>query len=258
MSQLLEGKVALITGGTSGIGRATAVAFAREGATVVVSGRREKEGQETVQLVLAIGGHARFVAADVSDEKQVAALVDKVVATFGRLDVAFNNAGIEGVPAPISDATAAQYNQIFDINVKGVFLSMKYEIPAMLKTGGGAIVNTASVLGSVAVPGFGLYSATKHAVLGLTKAAALEVAGQGLRINAVSPAAIETDMVKRTFGNDSESPERKHLAAAHPVGRLGLPEEIASAVVYLCSPQASFVTGTDLHVDGGTLAKLPL
>jgi NAD(P)-dependent dehydrogenase (short-subunit alcohol dehydrogenase family) len=256
MSKTFENKVVLITGGTSGIGRATAVAFAREGAKVVVSGRRKLEGAETVTLVEKAGGRGLFVQADVSDEAQVKSLVETVVKEFGRLDIAFNNAGIEGTPGPLVDSTVEQYQKVFDINVKGVFLSMKYEIPALLKSGGGSIVNTSSVLGHVAMPNMSLYNATKHAVLGLTKTAALETAKQGVRVNSVSPAVIETEMFERFAGKGSPGDEerRAHLDSLHPMGRIGQPGEIASAVLYLSSPGASFITGQDILVDGGLVA----
>jgi NAD(P)-dependent dehydrogenase (short-subunit alcohol dehydrogenase family) len=257
MSKTFENKVVLITGGTSGIGRATAIAFAREGATVVVSGRRKAEGAETVTHVEKAGGRGLFVQSDVSDEAQVKSLIDTVVKEFGRLDIAFNNAGIEGTPTPLVDATVEHYTRVYDINVKGVFLSMKYEIAAMLKSGGGSIVNTSSALGHIAMPNMGLYTGTKFAVQGLTKTAALETAKQGIRVNSVSPAVIETEMYDRFSGKGTpqQAETRKYLDSIHPIGRIGKSEEIASAVLYLSSPGASFITGQDILVDGGYTAQ---
>jgi NAD(P)-dependent dehydrogenase (short-subunit alcohol dehydrogenase family) len=253
MAKQFENKVVLITGGTSGIGRVTAVAFAKEGAKVVVSGRRKAEGAETVTLVEKAGGQGLFVQADVANEEQVKKLVQTTVDHFGRLDIAFNNAGVEAITQTTVDATAEEYDRVFNVNVKGVLLSMKYEIPALLKTGGGSIVNTSSIAGTIGMPGFGIYIASKHAVNGLTKTAALEVAKQGIRVNAVSPAAIQTDMLDRFIGTGTPEAEQKkaYFAGMHPVGRLGQPEEIASAVLYLSSPGASFITGHDFIVDGG-------
>lgn len=248
----LQDKVALITGGTTGIGRATAIAFARQGAKVVVSGRRQKEGEETVKLIKEAGGTGMFLAADVGKAADVKNLVERTVATFGRLDIAFNNAGIESsVIAPTADQDDADFDQVFAINVKGVYLSMKYQIPAMLKTGGGSIINTSSVAGVIGMPGAGPYVASKHAVIGLTKNAALEYAKLGIRVNAVAPAAIETPMLDRF----TESVPRDLLTSLHPIGRLGKPEEIADAAVWLASSQSSFVTGQTIAVDGGFTAQ---
>lgn len=248
--KMFTDKVALVTGGTSGIGRATAVAFAREGAKVVVAGRRDKEGHETVNLIKQAGGEGLFVRTDISNESDVAHLIEKTVSTYGRLDYAFNNAGVEAKAAPVVDATGTDYQFVFDVNVKGVLLSMKYEIPAMLKHGSGSIVNTSSIAGTIGMPAFSIYVASKHAVLGLTKCAALEVAKQGIRVNAVSPGAIETEMFTR-FAGGKDSDMSKYLASLHPVGRIGTSDEVASAVIYLSSPGASFITGHDLVIDGG-------
>jgi NAD(P)-dependent dehydrogenase (short-subunit alcohol dehydrogenase family) len=246
-----SGKVALITGGTSGIGKATAIAFAKEGAKVVVSGRREKEGLAVVEEITKAGGVAHFVKADVAKEEDVKRLVEATVAKFGRLDVAFNNAGVEW-SGPITEATEADYRRVFDINVWGVLAGLKYQIPAMLKTGGGAIINTTSVLGHVALPNLSIYNATKFAVEGLTKTAALEFATQGIRVTAVAPAVTQSEMMDR-FAGDPEM--LKWLTAKHPVGRIGRTEEIAAAVLYLASDDAKFTTGISLPVDGGLLAQ---
>jgi NAD(P)-dependent dehydrogenase (short-subunit alcohol dehydrogenase family) len=246
-----QGKVVLITGGTTGIGRATAVAFAKEGAKVVVSGRREPEGQETVGLIKAAGGDGLFVRADVSKEADVKAMIEAVLKAYGRLDAAFNNAGVEQDPGPLTETTEAVYDQVMDINVKGVFLSMKHEIPAMLRTGGGAIINNSSVAGLVGLANVPVYIASKHAVTGMTKAVALEYAKQGIRVNAVAPGGVETPMLDRFL---TKIPKAA-LEAAHPVGRLGRPEEIAAAVLFLASPSAGFLTGQTVAVDGGWTAQ---
>jgi NAD(P)-dependent dehydrogenase (short-subunit alcohol dehydrogenase family) len=248
-----QGKVALVTGGTCGIGRAAAVAYAREGAKVVVAGRRAAEGEETIRLIRAKGGDALFVATDVAQEAQVKNLVGRTLEKYGRLDFAFNNAGIEHVPTPFLEQKMETYDQVMNINVKGVWLSMKHEIPAMLKTGGGAIVNTSSALGVIAFAGMEIYVASKHAVIGLTKSAALEFGKQGIRINAVLPAVIETDMFRRFAGDSPEA--RAAMTALHPIGRIGTPEEIADAVIWLSSDKSSFITGHSLLADGGFTAQ---
>ena len=251
----MENKVVLVTGGGSGIGRAAALAFADAGAKVVVSGRRETEGFETVALIKKAGGQGTFIQADVSKEADVERLVTQTVSTYGHLDAAFNNAGIEGeVGKQTHEQTVANYRAVIDTNVLGVLLAMKYEVGAMLKNGGGAIVNNASVGGLIGFPGVSVYVASKHAVLGLTKSAALEYAKQGVRVNAVSPGGIETPMLNRFTGGPGTQ-FFNQLAGMHPVGRLGRPEEIAEAVLWLCSDKASFVTGLSLTADGGWTAQ---
>jgi NAD(P)-dependent dehydrogenase (short-subunit alcohol dehydrogenase family) len=252
MTTELEGKVGLVTGGTSGIGRDTAILFAKAGAKVVVAGRREVEGEETIKLIRAAGGDGLFVKADVSKASEVEALIQKTVEKFGRLDVAFNNAGIEGVWVPIVRQSEEDWDRTININLKGVWLCLKYEIKQMLKQGGGgAIVNMSSVTGLVGGAGAAAYSASKHGVMGLTKSAALETAKSGIRINAVCPAVVETPMGERLFG----SPQvHKYVLGIHPIGRFGQPTEIAEAVLWMCSDKASFMTGQSLVLDGGFLA----
>src|SRR6266446_1148252 len=247
-----SGKVALVTCGTSGIVKATAIAFARAGAKVVLTGRREKEGAQVVAEIKKLGGDAAFVRTDVAKDADVKAMVDFTVDKFGRLDVAFNNAGVEW-KGPLDQATEAEYRRVFDINVWGVLNSMRHEIPAMLKNGGGAIVNNSSVAGHVGLGEVSIYIASKHAVEGLTKAVALEFAKQNIRINAVAPGVIATDMLDRFAGKEGEM--RDSLASITPVGRIGSVQEIAAAVLYLCSDDAKFTTGTSLVVDGGFLAQ---
>jgi NAD(P)-dependent dehydrogenase (short-subunit alcohol dehydrogenase family) len=252
MTTGLEGKVALVTGGTSGIGRDTAILFAKAGVKVVVAGRREPEGEETIELVRAAGSDGLFVKADVSKASEVEALIRKAVERFGRLDIAFNNAGIEGVWVPIVRQSEEDWDRTIDINLKGVWLCLKYEIRQMLKQGGGgAIVNMSSVMGLTGSAGAAAYSASKHGVIGLTKAAALENARSGIRINAVCPATVETPLSERLFGAPAV---HKYVLSCHPIGRFGKPAEIAEAVVWMCSDRASFMTGQSLVLDGGFLA----
>jgi NAD(P)-dependent dehydrogenase (short-subunit alcohol dehydrogenase family) len=252
MTPELEGRVGLVTGGTSGIGRDTALLFAKAGVKVVVAGRREVEGNETVQLVRAAGGEGVFVKTDVSKAAEVDALIQKAVEKFGRLDIAFNNAGIEGVWVPITRQSEDDWDQTIAINLKGVWLCLKYEIRQMLKQGGGgAIVNMASIAGLAGSAGAGAYSASKHGVMGLTKTAALENARSGIRINAVCPGVIETSMAERLFGAPKV---HQYVLGCHPIGRFGRPAEIAEAVLWMCSDRASFMTGQSLVLDGGFLA----
>ena len=252
MTTELKGKVALVTGGTSGIGREACVLFAKAGAKVVVAGRRENEGNQTIDLIRAAGGDGLFVKADVSRAAEVATLVQKTVEKFGRLDVAFNNAGIEGAWIPIVEQSEEDWDRTIDINLKGVWLCLKYEIRQMLKQGGGgAIVNMASVAGWIGSAGAATYCASKHGVMGLTKAAALETARNGIRINVVCPAVIETPMGERLFGTPDM---KKYALGLHPIGRFGTPMEVAEAVLWMCSDRASFMTGQSLVLDGGFLA----
>ena len=253
MAGLLEGKVALITGGSTGIGRATAQIFAREGAKVAVADVNVEGAEETVKLIKDAGGEAIFIKTDVSQTADAEAMVKKVVETYGRLDCAFNNAGIEGELQPTQDYAEATWDRVVGINLKGVWLSMKAEIQQMLSQGGGAIVNTASAAGLVAVPAMSAYVAAKHGVVGLTKTAALEYAKSGIRVNAVCPGGVDTPMVKRVFSNNPQFAEA--AASAEPVGRLAQPAEIGEAVAWLCSEAASFVTGHPMAVDGGMVAQ---
>lgn len=252
MSQLLSGQVALVTGAGAGIGRATAQAFAQQGVKVVVSDVDAKGGEATVELIRAAGGDATFIRCDVTRDAEVKALVDGTVAAYGRLDYAFNNAGIEIEKGKLADGEESEFDAIMGVNVKGVWLCMKHQIPVMLAQGGGAIVNTASVAGLGAAPKMSIYAASKHAVIGLTKSAAIEYAKKKVRINAVCPAVIDTDMFRRAYEADPKKAE--FAAAMHPVGRVGRVEEIAAAVLYLCSDNAGFTTGIALPVDGGATA----
>jgi NAD(P)-dependent dehydrogenase (short-subunit alcohol dehydrogenase family) len=246
--QLFANKVVLVTGGAGGIGRATALAFGAAGARVVVCDV-SSAGEETVALITQAGGEAIFVQADVAKEAQVEALVGKAVAAYGRLDCAFNNAGIEEESKPLADADEALFDRIISVNVKGAWLCMKHEIRQMLKQGGGAIVNTASVAGLVGAPLQPIYAASKHAVVGMTKTAAAEYGKAGIRINSVCPGVIRTPMMERAL--EREPRREKGIAKIHPIGRIGEAGEIAGAVLWLCSDAASFVTGHQMAVDGG-------
>jgi NAD(P)-dependent dehydrogenase (short-subunit alcohol dehydrogenase family) len=248
----LDRKIAIVTGGTSGIGRAAAVSLGAAGATVVVAGRRTAEGNETVKLVQEAGAEASFIQTDVTREDDIRKLVAETVNQHGRLDIAFNNAGVESL-GPITEVTQAEYRKVFDINVWGVLASMKHEVPAMMKNGGGSIINTSSIAGHVGMAGASIYIGTKHAVEGITKTSALEFAKEGIRVNAIAPAAIETDMVDRFAGKEGDM--RDYLTSLHPIGRMGKPHEIADAVVFLAGEQSSFITGHSLVVDGGFIAQ---
>jgi len=253
---MTDQKVAIVTGGSSGIGRATAIALAKQGARIVVAARRASEGEETVRLIKEAGSEAIFVKTDVAIENDVRSLVEKTINSYHRLDYAFNNAGIEQSVTPLTKQTVEEFDQIMNINVRGVWLSMKYEIPAMIKNGvgvGGAIVNNSSAAGIVGFPLMAIYIASKHAVLGLTKSAALEYAKSGIRINAVAPGGVDTDMVERLTEEDKQW--RETLTSMHPIGRLSNPDEIANAVVWLLSDKASFVLGHTLLVDGGIVSR---
>ncbi len=247
----LQNKVAIVTGASSGIGRAVALAFAREGVKVVVSDVARDGGEETVRLIKEQGGEAIFVPCDVSQSAQVEALVKRAVETYGRLDFACNNAGIGGEAAQTADYSVDGWNKVIAINLSGVFYGMKYQIPEMLKQGGGVIVNMASILGWVGFATAPAYVAAKHGVIGLTKTAAIEYAKQGIRAVTVCPAFIHTPMVDDGMPSDV----LEQLASAHPVGRLGTPEEVAELVVFLCSDSASFITGSPFLVDGGYVAQ---
>ncbi|MCI4444210.1 MAG: SDR family oxidoreductase [Lentimicrobium sp.] len=251
MENGFKNKVALVTGGSSGIGRATALAFARKGAKIVIADWAES--QETIDIIENLGGDGIFVKCDVSKNADVKSLIEKIITTFGRLDYAFNNAGIEGSSAPTQDCSEENWDKTISVNLKGIWLCMKYEIPEMLKKGKGVIVNCSSVAGLVGFQGLPAYVASKHGVIGLTKTAALENAKRGIRVNAVCPGVIQTPMIDRLTGKEKESIEQ--FTGLEPVGRFGKPEEIANAVLWLCSDEASFVTGIAMPVDGGFVAQ---
>ena len=265
MSEDLSGKVALVTGAAAGIGRATAIAFGRAGARVVV-GDLSAAGEETARAIREGGGEALFVETDVSRSGAVTELIRRTLSAFGRLDCAHNNAGVEGPRADLTEVTEEDFDRTLAVNLKGVWLCMRAEIPAMLSTGGGCIVNTASVYGLVAARKVSTYVASKHALVGLTRSAALEWGRQGIRVNAVCPGLIDTEMIDRAFLGDapsemarSLSPRRRIgravLRARQPSGRMGTPEEVAEAVLWLCSPASSYVNGHTLVVDGGMIIR---
>jgi NAD(P)-dependent dehydrogenase (short-subunit alcohol dehydrogenase family) len=253
MAGIMDGKVALVTGAGSGIGKATALAFAKEGAKVVVCDVDVNSGELTVQDIEAAGGHATFINTDVSKSHDVQAMIEKTIDTYGQLDCAFNNAGIEGsVGVPIAEAEEEVWDKVIDINLKGVWLCMKYELAQMVKQGGGTIVNTASVAGLVGGSFGGAYHASKHGVVGLSKAAAIEYGNSGIRVNAVCPGVIRTSMAERVIKDDQHE---TRVTSLHPLGRLGTADEVAETVVWLCSDSSSFVTGQALAVDGGFVAQ---
>lgn len=248
----LENKVALVTGATSGIGKATALAFGKAGAKVVFSGRRDREGEDTANLIRDSGAECLFVRSDVSSEEDIKVLVQKTVETYGRLDCAFNNAGIDPPLKPLHEQSVEDFDKLMAINVRGLFLCMKYEIQQMLSQGSGVIVNTSSIGGLTTLPSLSPYHASKFAVMGLTRSAAQDYAKQGIRINAVNPGIIATDMIERHITNTNST--ASDLVSTVPMNRMGQPQEIAETVIFLCSDAASYITGQSLVVDGGVLA----
>ncbi len=246
----LANKVGIVTGGGTGIGRATALAMAKAGASLVIGNRNARLGEDVVRVIEQTGGRAVFQVTDVSRPEDAMALVERAVKEFGRLDLAFNNAGMDGEQVPLHEQDIEKASFLFDVNIKGVFYCMKYEIEQMLRTGGGAIVNTSSIFGLNGYPGWSLYSATKHAVTGMTKSAALDYAKRGIRVNAVGPGPVDTPLLAKGTGGDPHS-----YAAFVPMGRIGQPEEIADPVVWLLSDEARYVTGHTLPVDGGVCSQ---
>jgi NAD(P)-dependent dehydrogenase (short-subunit alcohol dehydrogenase family) len=248
-----KGRVAIVTGGSTGIGQTTALAFAAEGADVVIASRNEGLAQQTIKLIQESGGSATFIRTDVTIEADVKGLIEQTIRIYGRLDYAFNNAGVEQTPMPLTDQSEALFDKVMNVNVKGVWLCMKYQIPAMIKNGGGAIVNTSSFSGAIAFATIPIYVASKHAVVGLTRAVALEYAKSGIRVNAVLPGAVGgTGTLERSFGGNQEA--LNQIAAIHPIGRLATTTDIANTVIFLCSDKAAFITGQPILVDGGYTA----
>jgi 3-hydroxybutyrate dehydrogenase len=255
MPETLNGKVALVTGAASGIGRATALTFAREGAKLVIADMNEDGGQQTAHMITENGGEATFVHVDVSNATEVEAMISKAVETYGRLDCAHNNAGVtQRDYPPTGEYPEDDWNRVIAVNLTGVWICLKYELQQMAQQGGGAIVNTASAAGLIGLAGRAAYVASKHGVVGLTKTAALEYAKQGIRVNCVCPGYIRTPMVEYVIQHEGPQLEEQ-MAAREPIGRLGKPEEIAETVVWLCSDAASFVTGHAMAVDGGWVAQ---
>jgi NAD(P)-dependent dehydrogenase (short-subunit alcohol dehydrogenase family) len=246
---IFQGKVALVTGGTTGIGRATAITLGAAGVKVVFSGRRDAEGEVTTKLIHETGAECLYVHSDASNEEDIKALVQKTIETYGRLDCAFNNAGIESPAKPLHEHSIEEFDNLMAINVRGLFLCMKYEIQHMLTQGSGVIVNNSSTQGLFSYPGNSLYTASKHAVMGLTRSAALDYAKQGIRINAVNPGSITTELLDRAFKQLGISAD--DVKSLVPMGRVGQAEEVAQAVVFLCSDAASYITGQPLVIDGG-------
>jgi NAD(P)-dependent dehydrogenase (short-subunit alcohol dehydrogenase family) len=255
MAGQFQGKVAVVTGGSSGMGRATALAFAREGAKVIIADKNVKGGEETVRIIKQVGGEATFVKTDVSKATEVEALVNKTIELYGRLDCAFNNAGIASSGVYTADCTEENWDRTINVNLKGMWLCLKYEIPWMVEHGGGAIVNTSSVVGLMGSPNISDYVVSKTGIVGLTKSAALEYAKAGIRVNAVCPGMIDTPMAKPKKGESDFFSWDERAKREVPLGRRGTPEEVAEAVLWLCSDAASYVTGIAMPVDGGLLAQ---